>query len=141
VTLPRITRPRCWLLYALAPDGLPPAEVNRRFNDYIGRRSLPLVIYHDHFIGQPGGLAIFFAETEAERQALLDPAPLAGWRVEIHPLIYSHNPAAFDAQTAFTLSAYRGLDWEQLQRDNRPPWGDPGREADTASEDSDADND
>jgi hypothetical protein len=108
----RVTRPRCWLLYALAPEGMPAAEVNRRFNAHIGDRRLPLVLYHDHFIGQPGGLAIFYAETEAERQALHLTAatPLAGWRVEVRPMVYSHSPAAFDAQTAFTLRAHRGLD-------------------------------
>jgi len=135
----RVTRPRCWLVYTLAPEGMPAAEVNRRFNAYIGDRRLPLVLYHDHFIGQPGGLAVFYAETEAERQALLDPAPLPGWRMEVHPLVFSFSPAAFDAQTAFTLRAYRGLDWEQVRRDERPAHGDPHREADTASEDPHAD--
>jgi len=138
----RVTRPRCWLLYALAPEGMPAAEVNRRFNAYIGDRSLPLVVYHDHFIGQPGGLAIFYAETEAERLALhLTATALAGWRVEVRPLVFSYSPAAFDAQTAFTPRAYRGLDWEQVQRAERPAYGDPAREADTASEDPHADDD
>ncbi len=43
------------------------------------------------------------------------------------------------AQTAFTLRAYRGLDWEQVQRAERPAYGDPAREAGTASEDPHAD--
>jgi len=146
----RVTPPRCWLLYALAPEGMSAAEVNRRFNAYIGDRRLPLVLYHDHFIGQPGGVAIFYAATEAERQALHLTAatPLTGWRVEVRPLVYSYSPAAarwavmtFDAQIAFTLRAYRGLDWEQVQRAERPAYGDPAREADTASEDPHADDD
>ena len=134
--MPPITRPRCWLVYALAPAGLPAAEVNQRFNAYIGDRRLPLVLYHDHFIGQPGGLAIFFAETEPERQALKNSAALTGWRVEMHPLVFSHSPAGFDAQIAFTLRAYRGLDWEHLRHIEWPAHGDPARAADT--EESDA---
>jgi hypothetical protein len=59
---------------------------------------------------------------------------LEGWRVEIQPLIFSHSPSAFDAQIAFTLSAYRGVEWEALQREQRPAYGNPGREAETAEE-------
>jgi hypothetical protein len=45
---------------------------------------------------------------------------LAGWQVEIQPLIFSHSPSAFDAQIAFTLKAYCGVDWETLQEEARP---------------------
>ena len=56
--------------------------------------------------------------------------------MEIRPLIFSRNPAAFDEQIAFTLSAYRGEDWERLQREERPTYGDPRREAETAEEET-----
>jgi hypothetical protein len=59
---------------------------------------------------------------------------LEGWHVEIQPLIFSHSPSALDAQIAFTLRAYRGVDWETLQKDNRPAYGSPNREAETAEE-------
>lgn len=62
----RLKKPRCFLVYALAPEGLSPAQVNQIFNAYIGDRSLPLVLFHDHFIGQLGGMAIFYAETGEE---------------------------------------------------------------------------
>jgi hypothetical protein len=43
--------------------------------------------------------------------------------------------AAFDEQTAFTLRAYREVDWEALQKEKRPSYGrDPAREAETAQE-------
>jgi len=130
----RIRKPRCFLLYALAPSDLPAAEANRILNAFIGDPNLPLAIFHDHFIGQPGGIAIFYVATSEERDALLAQTHLKGWRVEIQPLIFSHSPSAFDAQTAFTLRAYRGMDWETLQKQNRPAYGNPNREAETAEE-------
>jgi hypothetical protein len=54
--------------------------------------------------------------------------------VDIQPLIFSHSPSAFDEQIAFTLQAYRGVDWELLQKDKRPAYGNPSREAETAQE-------
>lgn len=135
----RIRKPRCFLVYAQAPDSISPQEANLIFNDYIADKGLPLALYHDHFIGQPGGVAIFYAETADERAALAQSTRLVGWQVEIHPLIFSHSPAAFDAQIAFTLRAYRGADWEQVQHEQRPAYGNPRREAETAIEDDESD--
>lgn len=132
----RIRKPRCFLLYALAPPALPPAEANQTLNAICADEHLPLAIFHDHFIGQPGGLVIFFAGTAAERDALqthLD-AALAGWEHTLHPLIFSFSPAAFDEQIAFTLRAYRGRDWAQLRQEQRPAYGSPAEEAQTAEE-------
>ena len=130
----RVTKPRCFLVYALAPDHLTAAQANDRFNDFIADPDLPLVIFHDHFIGRPGGVAIFFAETTQERAALTETAALTGWQVEIRPLIFSRNPAAFDEQIAYTLRSYRHKDWEKLQREQRPSYGNPIQEAETAAE-------
>jgi hypothetical protein len=131
----RIKKPRCFLVYALAPGGLSAAEANQLFNEFIAEPSLPLALYHDHFIGQPGGVAIFFVETTAERDALLAQKTLEGWQVEVQPLIFSYSPAAFDEQISFTLKAYRGIDWERLQTEQRPAYGRPTLEAETAQED------
>jgi hypothetical protein len=131
----RISKPRCFLLYAIAPGGLPASEANRILNAFIGDPALPLAIFHDHFIGQSGGLVIFYVETTAERDALLAQTYLEGWNVEIQPLIFSHSPSAFDEQIAFTLRAYRGMNWEALQKEQRPSFGNPSREAETAQED------
>lgn len=132
----RIQKPRCFLLYALAPSSLPAAEANRILNAFIGDPGLPMAIFHDHFIGQPGGIVLFYVETAAERDALLEQTQLDGWRVEIQPLIFSHSPSAFDEQTAFTLKAYRGVNWETFQKEQRPAYGNPNREAETAEEDT-----
>lgn len=130
----RIQKPRCFLVYALAPKNLPAADANRIFNEFIGDRDLPLVVYHDHFIGQPGGVAIFYVDGPEARDALLDQKHLQGWQVDVQPLVFSSSPSAFDEQTAFTLKAYRGLDWEDLQTEQRPFYGDPRRETETAEE-------
>jgi hypothetical protein len=132
----KTVNPRCFLAYALAPEGTQAADANRVFNEFVANRDLPLAIYHDHFIGQTGGLAIFFVETVAQRDTLLEGDHLPGWQVDMHPLIFSHNPAAFDEQIAFTLKAYRNESWEKLQKENRPSYGDPRKEAETAVEDA-----
>jgi hypothetical protein len=130
----RIRKLRCFLLYALAPNDLPAAEANRILNAFIADPDLPLAVFHDHFIGQPGGIINFYVETVEEREALLAQTYLEGWRVEIQPLIFSHSPSALDAQIAFTLRAYRGVNWKTLQKDNRPAYGNPNRETETAEE-------
>lgn len=130
----RIRKPRCFLLYALAPADLPAAEANRIFNAFIAEHSLPLPVFHDHFIGQPGGIAIFFVEDSKSRDALLDQKCLDGWQVEVQPLVFARSPSAFDEQIAFTLRAYRGVRWEDLQKEQRPSYGNPAQEAETAEE-------
>jgi hypothetical protein len=134
-----LKKPRCFLVYALAPKELSPAQVNQIFNAYIGDPSLPLVLFHDHFISELGGFAIFYAETAQEREALYDPHRLEGWDVKIHPLIYSDSPAGFDEQTAFTLRVYRHVDWENLRQEKRPRYGNPNLEAETGVESDDDD--
>ncbi len=131
----RLRHPRCFLVYALAPDEVSPGEANQIFNAFIADRSLPLPVFHDHFIGRPGGVAVFFAASEEERQALVGADHLKGWKVEIRPLIYARNPAGFDEQTSFTLRAYRGLSWNQVRTEDRPTYGDPHREVDSGQED------
>ena len=130
----RISKPRCFLFYAIAPNELPASEANRILNAFIADPALPLAIFHDHFIGQPGGIVIFYVETTKERDALLAQTYLVGWHVEIQPLIFSHSPSAFDEQIAFTLRAYRGVTLETLRKEQRPSFGNPSREAETAEE-------
>lgn len=61
----------CYLVTGLAPDTMTSAEVNDRFNDFVADSSPPQVIFHDHFIGEPGGVAPFYIEHVEERDALL----------------------------------------------------------------------
>lgn len=131
----RVRNPRCFLVYALAPDGTPASEANRIFNAFLAETGLPLALFHDHFIGDAGGVAIFYVASPDERDALLGQTYLDGWRVEYRPLIFSRSPSGFDEQIAFTLRAYRSVDWDRLRREERPSYGDPTRETETARED------
>jgi hypothetical protein len=106
---------RCHLVYALAPDGLPAGEANRLFNEYIGDDRRGLVVYHDHFIGRHGGVAVFEIRTDEERDLLSDPGPLAGWTIDSHPLVFSLTGVGFGAQARFTLERYRGTTLEELE--------------------------
>jgi hypothetical protein len=133
-TLKRVRKPRCYLVYALAPESLPAAEANRIFNAFVADRTLPLAVFHDHFIGRAGGVAIFYVEDAHSRDALLEQRHLEGWRVEYRPMIFSYSPSAFDEQVAFTLKAYRDVNWENLQQEKRPAYGNAAREAETAQE-------
>jgi len=54
--------------------------------------------------------------------------------VEYRPMIFSYSPSAFDEQVAFTLKAYRDVNWENLQQEKRPAYGNAAREAETAQE-------
>ncbi len=113
--LRRISKPHCYLVYALAPPEMSAAEANRIFNIFIGDRRLPLAVFHDHFIDQPGGLALFYVETPEQRDALLDQQTLAGWQVNAHPLVFADSPSGFDDQIAWTLRTYRGVSWDRLR--------------------------
>lgn len=132
----RIRKPRCFMLYALAPDNITPSQANQTINQLCQDKDLPLTIYHDHFLGQAGGIIIFFATTPEERNILQNKVELIleEWQYTLHPLIFSHNPAALDEQIAYTLRAYRDTDWEVLQKDKRPSYGNPREEAETAQE-------
>lgn len=129
-----IRKPRCFLVYALAPEGLSAAEANRLLNQYVEDRARGLALYHDHFIGAPGGVVLFYVERQEEREALEDPGPLAGWRVEVRPLVFARSPGAFDEQIAFTLRAYRSEDWKRLRQQARPQYGQAEEEAETGRE-------
>lgn len=63
-----------------------------------------------------------------------DKSKAVGWLVDLQPLIFSYSPVAFDEQIAFTLKAYRSMDWEDLQKEKRPSHENPSREAETAEE-------
>lgn len=129
-----ISKPRCFLVHAIAPSELSARDANDGLNKYLSDPSRGLAIWHDHFIGAPGGTAIFFAENDAQRHALTEPGTLEGWQVSVHPLIFSHSPSAFDQQITYTLQAYRNADWAALQLEQRPHYGNARLEAETASE-------
>jgi hypothetical protein len=111
---------RCHLVYALAPEGVNASEANDLLNEYIGDRTRGIVVYHDHFIGRHGGVAVFEVRTEEEEAKLADPGPLEGWQLEIYPLTFSLTAVGFVGQTEFTLRNYAGTTLEELEAAERP---------------------
>lgn len=130
----KFTKSRCVLVYATAPAGLSARDTNTVFNAFVADRSLPLVLFHDHFLGERGGVAVFYVTSEEERDSLQASTVLNGWKVDLRPLIYSFSPSAFDEQIAYTMQAYRDADWGAIQQEKRPSFTDPVLEAETAEE-------
>ncbi len=130
----RFRNPRCMLVNALAPKGTKPPEANRLFNAFVADETLPMVLFHDHFLGELGGVAIFFVDSAESRDALLNHTHLADWKIDYRPLIYAHSPGAFDAQIAYTMRAYRDADWDTVRNEQRPAYGNPTLEVQTNAE-------
>jgi hypothetical protein len=105
---------RCYLVYALAPDGVSAREANERLNEYVGDRTRGIPAYHDHFIGRHGGVAVFHVRGEEEEARLQDPGPLSGWQLDVHPLTFSLTAVGLAAQVDFTLEAYGGTTRAEL---------------------------
>ena len=119
----KFTKPRCVLVYAIAPEELKASEANREFNDFVADRSLPLVLFHDHFIESRGGVAVFFVASAEEREVLEANEHLSQWHVEMKPLVFSFSPSAYDEQARYTMEQYRSVDWHELRIKDRPSFG------------------
>lgn len=121
--------PRCYLVYATAPEGTTLKAANAAFNAYCRDRSRGLVLFHDHFRELPGGgVAVFFLDAASQLAALASAPDLPGWTLRVHALIHSGTPSAFDEQIALTVESFAGRDWEVLQRMDRPSWTKNARE-------------
>ena len=105
---------RCYLVYALAPDGTSAREANDRLNEYVADARRGLAVWHDHFIGRHGGAAVLDVHSDEEEALLDEPGPLAGWHLTVHPLTFSLSALGFSAQTSFTLEQYRGVSLDEL---------------------------
>ena len=110
-------RVRCYLVYALAPEGTTARAANDRLNEYVADRRRGLSVWHDHFVGEHGGAVVLDVRSEEERALLDDPGPLAGWEMAVDPLTFSLSAVGFAAQTAFTLESYRGVGLDELAAD------------------------
>ncbi|MGD0189430.1 MAG: hypothetical protein ABSD74_01680 [Rhizomicrobium sp.] len=140
MTTARTKRPRCYLVYAGAPDGTAMRAANdaiNAINALVGDEALPLCFFHDHFLDRPGGLAVFYVTSHADVDAIDEGIVrhLKDWNAEARPLIFSFNPAAFDEQIAYTLRTYRDKDWSELKTHTRPAYANPFREAEAGIED------
>ena len=105
---------RCFLVYALAPEGTAAREANDRLNEYLADPRRGVAVWHDHFVRAHGGAVVLEVRSEEEHARLEDPGPLAGWSIAVHPLTFSLSAVGFAAQTSFTLESYRGVSLEDL---------------------------
>src|SRR5919201_4529612 len=103
----RVASQHCHLLYALAPDGMSAREANVLLNDYPADTSRGLAVWHDHFVGNHGGVVVFDVRDEQEEARLREPGPLEGWQLSTHPLTFALSAVGFSAQIDFTLKNYR----------------------------------
>jgi hypothetical protein len=111
---------RCYVVHALAPSGLRPREANDAFNEFIADPRRGLVVWHDHFIGEQGGVAVFHIAAADELARLRESGPLEGWAVDVRPLTFSLAPSGFRAQIDFTLRTYRGTTLEEVEAHETP---------------------
>jgi hypothetical protein len=112
---------RCFLVYAVAPEGMSASDANDLLNQYIGEPGRGLIVTHDHFIGKPhGGFAAFEVSTEEEKAKLADPGPLEGWELTSRPLTFSLTAVGFVAQADFTLRNYGGTSLGELEASEEP---------------------
>lgn len=100
-------KPRCYLVYALAPETMTMREANNQFNAFISHPEYGLVLCHDHFVDRVGGFAVFHAEDEKQYRLLSSAPELADWQVVFHPLTFIDSPIGFLYQSDFTMTTYR----------------------------------
>ncbi len=98
---------RCYLWTGYAPTSVSHGKANEAVNAFVENVNRGLVLCHDHFVDEPGGFAIFAIETESELQTLHQTESLFGWKIQLHPLIFSESALRFFYQIDFTMSAYR----------------------------------
>ena len=114
-------RSRCFLVFAVAPDGMSASDANDLLNRYIGEPGRGQIVTHDHFIGKPhGGFAVFEVSTDEEQAKLADPGPLEGWELTSRPLTFSLTAVGFVAQADFTLRNYGGTSLDELEASEQP---------------------
>jgi len=106
---------RCFLVYALAPEGVSARAANDLLNEYIADKRRGIIVFHDHFTGEPhGGVAVWDVRDDEEHALLEDPGRLAGWDVRVHPLTFALAATGFAAQMAFTVEQYGGKTMAEL---------------------------
>lgn len=115
--LPR-GKQRCYLVYAVAPDGVTARQANDLLNEYVEDRRRGFVIFHDHFTGKPhGGFAVFDVRDQEAFELLEDHGPLKGWDVSTHALTFSLAATGFAAQMELTAEGYAGKTLEERRKE------------------------
>lgn len=104
----RFLKAKCYAVVAYAPASSSIREADLAFNRFIENPEYGVGLYHDHFVGAPGGVAIYYVESQQELDGLGSHRALETWDVKIHPLTFTEKPLELLYQMDFTLGVYRG---------------------------------
>jgi predicted choloylglycine hydrolase len=104
----RFLKPKVYAFVGYAPKSISLREADLQFNNFISQRDNGLVLYHDHFVDEPGAIALFYVETQMELDNLETHRLLSGWNSRIHPLTFTEKPVEMLYQSDFTMGVYRG---------------------------------
>lgn len=98
----QIRKPRCFLVYALAPQEIAPGEANRRFNEYVADRS-----------------------PAEEREALSLPGALEGWQIEVTVGLTGSSCSGSGGRGTATRAGKRRLHGRKHDKKEASPPGRP----------------
>ena len=101
-------KPKCYAFVGYAPKGTNLREAAVAFNNFVADKENGLVLYHDHFVNEPGALAVFFVESDLELKRLEEHRLLSDWTAKVHPLTFTEKPIELLYQTDYTMGVYRG---------------------------------
>ena len=104
----KFLKPKCYAFVGYPPRGTSLRDADVAFNNFISDRANGLVLYHDHFVDEPGAVALFFVEKGDELERLERHDSLKDWTAKAHPLTFTEKPTEFLYQTDFTMGVYRG---------------------------------
>jgi hypothetical protein len=114
MTTLKFFKKKCYVLIAYSPGGMSLSEADVAFNEFISDKSNGMVLFHDHFVGRSGGIAIFFVDSQGELDSLQSKERLKDWELQIYPLTFTEIPVEFLYQIDFTMGVYRGKRLRQL---------------------------
>lgn len=112
----KFVRPKCYAFIGYAPERTSLRDADVQFNKFISDKANGLVLYHDHFVDEPGATALFYVESESELERLEQHQALQGWSVKVHPLTFTEKPIEMLYQTDFTMGVYRGQRLRDLMK-------------------------
>ncbi len=91
------------------------SDADVAFNNFISDITKGVVLFHDHFVGRSGGIAIFYIDSGKELEALQEKhGTLKEWELQIFPLTFTELPIEFLYQIDFTMGVYRGKRLREL---------------------------
>ncbi len=106
---------KCYVMIAYAPHGMSLSDADIAFNNFISDETRGMVLFHDHFVGRPGAIALFYIDSGRELEALQKKGgPLNEWEMQVFSLTFAEIPIEFLYQIDFTMGVYRGKRLREL---------------------------